>query len=165
MLARDRLFWAILVLTVIVLLAAGLVAALRRDQAGAMETYLPDESDPVAVVHNAYVAARQQDLDRFLSYFRAPPWQRENMEIVGIYAYALDNAQLQIGTPTIADDSARVPVTLVRQVAGPFFGTRIMVEERTVFLARADGGWLITSPLPFVSPEFGPVPVVPPGGQ
>ena len=165
---QDRLFWATLILIVVLLLAAGLVVALRRGQAPtALETYLPDESDPAVVVHNAYVAARRQDLERFLGYFESPPWESPDTEVVSISAPQLEEMEVRIGTATIRDDTARVPVVIIRQPGFGLFGTRLFVEEQTVRLVRRDGRWLITTSLPFVYPELRsvPLPAVPPRGD
>jgi hypothetical protein len=164
---QDRLFWAILILIVVLLLAAGFVVALQRGQApSALETYLPDETDPAVVVHNAYVAARRQDLERFLGYFEAPPWERPDTEVVSISAPQLEEMEIRIGTATIVDDTARVPVVIIRQPGFGLFGTRIFVDERTVSLVRRNGRWFITTTLPLVYPELQPArpPAVPSRG-
>jgi len=151
---QDRLFWTILVTAVLVLLAAGVVVALRQNAPPPLTTYLPDESDPAAVVYNAYVAARQEDVERFLGYFETSPWERPAGELAGISTFDLDRAELRIGTPTVSGDTARVPVTLIRTAPGPFFGSRISVQEETVTLKKTAAGWRIKGRLPFVYPHF-----------
>lgn len=162
---EDRLFWAVLVGLVVVLVVAGIAVAARRGEVSPFATYLPDESRPEVVVHNAYVAAVQNDVDRFRSYFKRLPW-RGGAELRGLYAYEVKAGQVHIGTPTISGDTARVPVMLVRQVGNGLFGGDIYVQEQTVTLVREDGRWVITSELPFVYPELEPVMIpAPPGGD
>lgn len=161
---EDRLFWGILILVVVVLLVAGVGAALLRSAQSAQTTYLPDETTPENVVYNAYVAARRGDLERFRGYFLEFPWHAPNREVkvIGLYVDEIENGELRIGEARVTDDTAIVPLTFIRQWPRGLFGTEISVVEQKVRLKREGNRWLITGELPFVYPQFEARPIPPP---
>lgn len=165
MVREERVFWGVLVGFVVLLLGVGVLKVVFRGEPRA-EAYLPDESTPEAVVYNAYVAARRQDVDRFFSYFSADVWDTRRTKVRRLYTNELDRGQLDIGKGVVEDGQATVPVMLVMSYSRGLFGSEVVVRREQVRLRRENGRWVITVALPFVYPAFESpvVPVPPPTG-
>ncbi|NPA91052.1 MAG: hypothetical protein GXO55_06350 [Chloroflexi bacterium] len=148
---RYSLFWIIWGGFVLFLLALGIFMALRSNPASEWQ-YLPDESTPEAVVHNAYVAASRGDLDRFLSYFDPSVWPQKDL-ITAVHMVGIDASQLSIGRAEVTGDTARVPVEHVWSAGGGLFGVDFYTQREWVRLKRKGDRWYITTSLPFVAVE------------
>ncbi len=163
--AQDRWFWSVLVGVILILIGVGVWMALRASSSPSKYlTYLPDESRPEVVVHNAYVAARRGDVDRFLSYFLPSVWpERERIQTVVVQVG--NEGELTIGPAKIEGDRAEVLVEFVRAKSWGVFGVDFWIARETVVLRRQDGRWYITTTLPFVSIMFQPIREVPVPGN
>jgi len=149
----ERAFWGLLLVLIGGVILTGVVAASRAPADIAPRAYLAEETEPAGVVYNAYVAARRQDMERFLAYFKDTPWEA-NGTLSGITTYELDRGELRVGEVEINGNRASVQVLLIEQAPGFLFGPEVRVREGTVRLEKSNGRWYIVSPLPFVYPVW-----------
>lgn len=161
----ERVFWVVWTVVAVGLIVAGLVVG-RHGQAQRFTEYIPDESRPEHVVHNAYVAAQRNDVDRFLGYFKEPAFG-ENGQVAGLESFALRNGEIRIQDVQVTDGTAVVKVVWLHTVGGFLWGPEVRVQEAEVHLERVGERWLIRDrQLPFVYVVWEvPSKPVPPGGD
>lgn len=161
----ERVFWSAWVVLALGLIVASLLVGRRGTAGERFANYLPDESRPEVVVHNAYVAALRNDVDRFLGYFKEP--LAADGRVAALESVALRNGELRLQDVQVTDDTAVVKVLWVHSVAGFLWGPEVRVEEAEVHLERVGERWLIKDrdlPFVYVVWEVPPKPV-PPGGD